>query len=420
MSISELPFPIIYKIYDFLEVKDQSNFARTDRKAYGSFSFLRENDARYKKVAEYILENYDIIAISFLTHDLKYFLTSYPSIIGFGENHARDEHRLLNASVINKIWGAHMHLHLEGGKKTLEQMKDLQIGQLKYTNSEIAQTADLWDIDNQETEEFFHTCITYAQTMVTVARQLIHARVLSPKKFSRFLKNSYDKSVLEQIYNRVPIIKKLEHSYENASSIKKQKIMSAIYSGMIDFTLEHFKSYEICMFNKLRALNLRRNLCLGNRFLKTAEQSQTNTFIAGTTHFRDPAIMSIMKKIKAFHSTPFLLLEPKKSLTAESIAESHGKIFDEELLYECSTDENNKNKEIIEFDHFIKHLPIGSASCKMIEDKFDIPKLYDYLFTCDIQALDADNNHFGLWIALSASLLIYEKIKSHHQFAKTS
>lgn len=310
MNLFKLSHNVFYQIYEKLDRTSQNNLLKAGQK-FVNISIFKEKLDFFVKVSQFIFCHYDLVEPA----DVMKILFSDKKVIGLGENHTSCDHRFANACVIDLIWFEKFKLRVEGSNEGLSVEKENFLGQLSFIPKEIAETAEIWDLD--EEPEFFHEC----RSLINIGK-LFFSIVSEDPTFSSLLKFVKEVSQYKIFFNTFviylyPILQKFSKE-ENI-----EKIDEVTYLELVSFCYKWVKEKQDEQYNKVFGMLKNRNESLCSKVFADYKNEFSSIFVAGSLHVQDNLVCEFFNKKKVDH----LLLLPKKNIKIDSIEEAYRKIF---------------------------------------------------------------------------------------------
>jgi hypothetical protein len=404
--------PLIHgKIYDYLDETERSNLKATNTPYFSRLESVRD---RSKKIANFILENYDVVSSSLSNSELKNLFAYYPTrLVMIGETHNIPEHRYLSANLMEKMWNKDSVLQIEGGEDSLKLQKQYKSGQLQHLPEHIIDSAETWDINNEASSIVYNHSMFIIKLIHTTLTFFQQGSQFSPTKLSKWINNTFSEKLKADLYKEFPEIQKFPSLKKNTPlkndeiiSLKK-KIHLNIHSfvqGKVSFMMKQITGLFKASF-EMRNENLTFQISQ-----LVFSKNKNGIFLAGSAHVKDEKVISEIKTTYRFYhlirarfkkvAIPYLLITPKnQSITQTSIQESFIKIFNTTPIN--SRVKSNGHEEIKEKIEKLK-------TQKLQESKDTYLNLKNIFLLCDIAAINRDVNHYGLWLNLSLKCLEQE------------
>lgn len=398
MSFCNLPLFISYQIYESLDYNDRKSLAETNKSNNQYFKYIKNVDASCKKIVDFILENYQIAESSHELDNLKNIFSFSVRFILLGETHCQEEHRYLNGHFIRIIWNVNSVLQVEGGKRSLDHARQNQTSFCKYIPKEITETAESWDLpDDNDGWNTSHELFFYAKTVaISVKELLLLFDNKNKSNLSNLLSNFIEKFYSSDMYQIIPEISLLKESENSLSNIEIDRLIHTIYKNIINITLNCVDENLDRLFKIETSVTELRNAYLAAKVKDVVLSGKSGIFLTGSNHIQDPYVISYAKNINKMNHIPYLFLIPKPFITHDSIQKSFNRIF---------MNAKNETKET------------NTVLLNKIENKVEEPKspeehfnnMKNSLLSFDVDKIDMDLNHFGIWLYISKEILKYEK-----------
>lgn len=414
MHIQSLKKSILFEIID-----------KFDSKSINNFACVNTNSSRVCKEYVHIMK---ICRFIFLTYDtseelsekqLKRCLFSEKKVIGLGENHWADAHRLLNSSLITFIWRESFSLRIECGNKRLQNSERLP-GQLKYLPSRIANTAQGWDSEQIESEvKRFMEC---AFRVVQLVKQIIN---VSPEK------GGFKSANLIEIID----ILNPEPGGEFETSFLLPLYRTNVWQ-MIDgkpFVPVSLWLYRTLMkacwhrvYNGYRAEAERfhqgtwkiRNESLCENVISDCSDGKSCFLITGRNHIKDKKVREVLQK-----KFPCLFLIPKKEISHDYVRNNVHQVFgseepisDESSVRSSASKNTQFNDEVVkkslmaQFMELNNEYNLPALAVERNPEKIDpvLLKLRKMFDSFDLSDFNKNNNHFAALVEASQYLLFFD------------
>lgn len=360
----------------------------------------------FEKLETFVRENYEIIGSSPSQKPLKEILADPLLILGLGEQHSLSAmHQRLNAALVNELWDSHSQLFVEGGEEDLAYYKEMGGGMLQHLQPAIIEQAQTWDHNTAQGFENSELAISFTQILLSVFQksyQLCSSQELSKEKFLKFLHESLDKEMQENLLNKIRIQAPLNSCIKNESeSIQKVLKESGEEADSLDFLFAERNSkvenelYQ--SFIKHGVLSLirevidqapmfseewnqwedTRNCDLQAHVIEALSAKNKGFVLAGSLHIAK--LHQFLSKEQAAQKAIYLCLKPRKDISEQSVQRSLS------LLSE-------KMEHQVEFAPMMK----VQKSVQVAFEQSDMEARLRRLLTLDFEDIDFGDHHFGV------------------------
>lgn len=372
-------------VYPFLDDRSRGRLARTSKE----MSQCDKLDRFYRKLATFILKNYNIIAASLPENRLHELFFQATPLLLMGEIHSVDSHRFLNAQLINILWSEHSELFTEGSSERLNQWKKSEThhGILTYLRQEIRVSAQSWDSDIHITHSL-HPILNHTKEVLTFTQLVLDffSRTFSYKKLMSFIEKFPE--VFKTEFNQIlemDLFKSPNLSAKERSVLRK-KIISEMCKALVKVIGQQKAELDSMIYNDSVFRNQSLVQHISNIFRGV---TKAGFFLGGRAHMTDHSVIDPIKEMKKSVPSHFVVLDPKEFVSHLSITKDLRDLFPR---YEVSASQVHPNLASHKYEQLTaimyKDEPLTSNEVEYLKIQ---------LFDMDPEAINASDHHFGVW-----------------------